>query len=145
MPQILAELGVQVVFHRVSQRPGKPMWFGRRDERLVFALPGNPVSTLVCFRRYVLPALLQAAGLATVPVETARLAADHEFRPALTCFLPVRVTTDGEGRLLATPAPTNTSGDFTALAGTSGFVELAAEREEFPAGTPVGLYRWRIT
>lgn len=144
VPGIMAELGIPRVFHRVSQRPGKPMWFGAGHGRLVFALPGNPVSALVCFRRYVLPALLRAAGLASLPAETALLGADYEFRPALTCFLPVRAGTDGDGRLLATPAPTNTSGDFSALAGTAGFVELELASERFPAGTPVALHRWRI-
>jgi len=144
VPGIMTELGVEVIFHRVSQRPGKPMWFGSRGSTLVFALPGNPVSALVCFRRYVLPALLQGAGCATLPTETAVLDNDYSFAPQLTCFLPVRVTGHADGRLAATPAPTNTSGDFTALAGTTGFVELEPGSEHFAAGTPATLYRWRL-
>ena len=145
VPGIMAELGVEVAFHRVSQRPGKPMWFGTRGETLVFALPGNPVSALVCFRRYVLPALLKAAGSAAgTAEETAVLGADHAFRPALTCFLPVRAARAADGSPVAMPAPTNTSGDFTALAGTTGFVELELERDRHTAGTAVALYRWRL-
>jgi len=144
VPGIMAELGVEVIFHRVSQRPGKPMWFGARGETLVFALPGNPVSALVCFRRYVLPALLRGAGSAGLTTDTAVLGADYEFRPPLTCFLPVRAERDAAGSLVAMPAPTNTSGDFTGLAGTTGFVELQRERERFAAGTPVPLHRWRL-
>src|SRR6185312_5227818 len=45
----LAALGVEEVFWRVAMRPGKPLWFGRRGEQLVFGLPGNPVSAMVCF------------------------------------------------------------------------------------------------
>ena len=142
VPGILSRLGVEMVFHGVSQRPGKPMWFGVRDDRLVFALPGNPVSTLVCFRRYVLPALLAAAGLPPSPPDTAVLSRDYRFAPALTCFLPARVGTDEQGTLTADPAPTNTSGDFTSLAGTSGFVELDRDRDRFPAGTLVPFHRW---
>jgi len=144
VPGIMAELGVEVIFHRVSQRPGKPMWFGARGATLVFALPGNPVSALVCFRRYVLPALLRGAGYSGPTAETAMLGADYEFRAPLTCFLPVRAETDAAGSLVAIPAPTNTSGDFTGLAGTTGFVELERERERFAAGTPVTLHRWRL-
>ena len=49
VPQVLDELGVKVVFHKISQRPGKPMWFGiGPGKQAVFALPGNPVSSLVC-------------------------------------------------------------------------------------------------
>src|SRR5262245_46624080 len=58
IPQVLAELGVRVVFHKVAQRPGKPLWFGVGPTgQTVYALPGNPVSTLVCFGRYVLAGL----------------------------------------------------------------------------------------
>ena len=53
------------MFHHVAQRPGKPMWFGvSQSGPAVFALPGNPVSTLVCLARYVLPALRAAMGQA---------------------------------------------------------------------------------
>ena len=63
MPQTLARLGVEQVFHRIAQRPGKPMWFGTTQAgRAVFALPGNPVSTLVCLARYGDPALGVAMG-----------------------------------------------------------------------------------
>ena len=59
VPQVLAELGVKVIFHKISQRPGLPMWFGLgSSSQAVFALPGNPVSTLVCCRQYVLPAFV---------------------------------------------------------------------------------------
>ncbi len=54
VPQVLEKLGVELVFHHVAQRPGKPMWFGvSQSGPAVFALPGNPVSTLVCLSRYV--------------------------------------------------------------------------------------------
>ena len=143
VPQVLTDLGVEVVFHKISQRPGKPMWFGIGPEgQAVFALPGNPVSTLVCCRQYVLPALLQASGRATVAVDYAVLETDVEFRPALTCFMPVRVASDEDGRTTAKPVPTNTSGDFASLTGTDGYVELEKETSIFPAGTAVQLHRW---
>ena len=64
-PRVLEELGVSLVFHKVAQRPGKPLWFGvSHAGAAVFALPGNPVSTLVCLARYVLPALFAAMGQA---------------------------------------------------------------------------------
>jgi molybdopterin molybdotransferase len=63
VPSVLEQLGVEHVFHKIEQRPGRPMWFGiSRDGKPVFALPGNPVSTLVCLYRYVLPALRKALG-----------------------------------------------------------------------------------
>jgi molybdopterin molybdotransferase len=63
VPSVLSDLGVRRIFHKVAQRPGKPLWFGMSsDGKPVFALPGNPVSTLVCLVRYVLPALDQLCG-----------------------------------------------------------------------------------
>lgn len=143
VPQVLGELGVEVVFHKISQRPGKPMWFGiGPGKQAVFALPGNPVSSLVCCRQYVLPALLQASGRELPTAETAVMTEDVSFNAKLTCFLPVRTESADDGRVLATPVPTNTSGDFAALSGTDGYVELALELNDFPAGTAVPLHRW---
>ena len=145
VPEVLAELGVEVVFHKISQRPGKPMWFGMgRDQQAVFALPGNPVSALVCCRQYVIPAL-DAASLATTrPPEFASLSADIRFEPDLTCFQPVRLVSNAAGQLLAMPVKTNTSGDFTALSATDGYVELAKEQSYFAAGSAVFLHRWQM-
>jgi len=143
VPQVLAKLGVEVVFHKISQRPGKPLWFGLGPEnQVVFALPGNPVSTLVCCRHYVLPALLMASGMQSRDPETAVLAEDVTFNANLTCFLPVRVSSDANGITRATPVPTNTSGDFAALSGTDGYVELTSEQNEFAAESSVPLHRW---
>lgn len=143
VPEVLAELGVERVFHKISQRPGKPMWFGMgANGQAVFALPGNPVSALVCCRQYVIPALHRAAGLQETPPEFASLAQEHTFKPALTCFLPVKLASSVGGQILAMPVQTNTSGDFAALSGTAGYVELALETTTFPAGTGVQLHRW---
>ena len=143
VPEVLAELGVRVNFHRISQRPGKPMWFGTAPGgKAVFALPGNPVSALVCCRQYVIPALSKASAAHSRPPEFAALTSDVTFEPALTCFQPVRLVSSAAGEVLAMPVKTNTSGDFTALSGTDGYVELALDESQFPAGTPVLLYRW---
>jgi molybdopterin molybdotransferase len=58
----LAELGVEERFWRVALKPGKPTWFGTRDEQLVFGLPGNPVSAMVTFHLFARPALRALAG-----------------------------------------------------------------------------------
>jgi molybdopterin molybdotransferase len=145
VPQVLGNLGVEVVFHKISQRPGKPMWFGLGPRgQAVFALPGNPVSTLVCARQYVLPALARSSGAADAQPEFAALAQDVTFKPQLTCFLPARLVSGTGGQVLAIPAPTNTSGDFAALSATDGCIELPLGQSEFPAGTAVRLHRWRL-
>ncbi len=143
VPQALEALGVQCLFHGVAQRPGRPMWFGTTSEgRAVFALPGNPVSTLVCLSRYVLPALFAAMGVRGESSERIALATPLEWTPSLTGFMPVKVNHDDWGRPWATPCPTNGSGDFTALAHTDGFVELPVGPASLPKGFLTRLYRW---
>ena len=144
VPAILDAIGVKVHFHRVAERPGKPLWFGTgTDGQLVFALPGNPVAVLVCLYRYVLPALERMLGRPSGLAERVELAAAVEFAPSLTWFLPVTLRPSGDGTLLAQPNPPNTSGDVMSLAGTDGFVELTAEQTRFPAGYVAPLFRWR--
>jgi molybdopterin molybdotransferase len=143
VPSVLTELGAKLVLHKVAQRPGRPMWFGVSARgKPIFALPGNPVSTLVCATRYIVPALRQAAGLAPAPRELVELTAPIEASPALTLFTPVTLSSSERATLLATPHPTNTSGDFVTLAGTDGFVELGAKNGSHPAGTIARLFRW---
>ncbi len=143
VPSVLTELGAKLVFHKVAQRPGRPMWFGVSARgKPIFALPGNPVSTLVCATRYLVPALRHAAGTAPSPPELVELTAPIEGSPTLTLFTPVTLSSSARATLLAEPHPTNTSGDFVTLAGTDGFVELAAKRGTYPAGTVARLFRW---
>lgn len=141
VPGILEELGINLIFHKILQRPGLPMWFGvSRDGKPVFALPGNPVSTLVCLSRYVTPAIEHALG-APPRRRTVRLAAAVDFVPDLTWLLPVRLQSGPDG-ILAVPCPTNTSGDFVGLRGTDGFVELPRGREQYPAGYEAVFFEW---
>lgn len=143
VPQVLKNLGVEKVFHRISQRPGKPMWFGKAaGGQVVFALPGNPVSSLVCCRHYVLPALFAAGQRPAARPQYARLLESVSFKPPLTFFLPVRLTESSDSVRLATPVATNTSGDFTALGGTDGYVELDAGQDEFSAEQSVRFHAW---
>jgi molybdopterin molybdotransferase len=144
VPQALDELGVRPVFHKVAQRPGKPFWFGVASSgAAVFALPGNPVSTLLCLRRYVVPALFASLGQAPVAQpEKIALGAAVTVTPALTYFMPVRVELDDWGRPWAVPQPTNGSGDFTALAGSDGFVELPPGPNTYTKGFITRLHRW---
>src|SRR3984893_9101732 len=143
VPKVLQQLGVQQVFHKIAQRPGKPMWFGIGPQgQAVFGLPGNPVSTLVCLIRYVIPAIAEAMGTKRTPPERLALSTPVTFQPALTYFLPVAIEHDDWGRPWATPRRTNGSGDFLSLAGTDGFVELPPVPNTYPKGFVTTVYRW---
>jgi len=147
VPEVLARLGVHCIFHKVRQRPGKPLYFGRRaDGRVVFGLPGNPVSAMVCSRRYVLPALLRGMGARPADDQLAELGAKVEFAPELTYFPPVLAETVSAGaRLRAHPVEYHNSGHYLALAGSNGFVEIPAGRETvYPAGMKVRFFPWDL-
>lgn len=143
VPKVLEKLGMELVFHKVLQRPGMPLWFGVSPAgKPVFALPGNPVSSLVCLVRYVAPALVAALGAAPRPDKVVRLAESVRFEPDLAYFLPVTLNYSADGECLATPKPANTSGDFVALGGTDGFVELPRGLTDFPRGYSCLFFGW---
>ncbi len=146
VPEILAKLGVKKLFHGVSQRPGKPFWFGVQEDRSpvsVFALPGNPLSTLICFHRFVIPALEKMLGLPVSLPVWAVLAEPFDFKPPVTLFLPVSAEPQSNGLLSAVPRPGSNSGDYASIVETSGFVELPGrESDEFPAGYCPRYFPW---
>ena len=143
VPKVLTQLGVEPVFHKVAQRPGKPMWFGIGPRgQAVFGLPGNPVSTLVCLLRYVIPAIEIAMGAAARPMAGVALSEPVTFDLPLTYFLPVAIEHDDWGRCWAHPRVTNGSGDFISLIGTDGFLELPPGPITHPKGYVGHVYRW---
>src|SRR6202051_3948091 len=143
VPKVLQQLGVQQVFHNIAQRPGRPMWFGIGPQgQAVFGLPGNPVSTLVCLIRYVIPAIAEAMGTSRLSPERLALASPVTFQPALAYFLPVAIEHDEWGRPWVNPRPPNGSGDFLSLAGTDGFVELPPGPNTSPKGFVTSVSRW---
>ena len=90
----------------------------------------------------MLPALARASGAEPTAPRQVALATQVKFKPPLTYFLPVKLSSGPRAELLATPDPSNTSGDFAGLVGTDGFVELAAEQTDFPAGTLAPFWSW---
>ena len=86
--QAATECGVTKLFHKIKQRPGKPLYFGKKENKLVFGLPGNPSSVLTCFYQYVIPALEKLSkrkvGLQTKKVP---LATTFQKNSGLTHFL----------------------------------------------------------
>lgn len=143
LPAELDRQGVKKILQGVAQKPGKPLWVGLTARGTpVFALPGNPVSAYTCLHRYVLPALAHASGIPAAAPSLVALAAPFTFKPRLACLLPVKLSSASGGELLATPEPSNTSGDFAGLLGTDGFVELPAETTYFPEGTPAPFRPW---
>lgn len=93
----LQQLGVQQLFHKVKQKPGKPLYFGKKDNTLVFGLPGNPGSVLTCFYEYVLPCIRSYMGFARPALLTLSLPLCDSYhkKSGLTHFLKGKITPAG--------------------------------------------------
>ncbi|SNT39492.1 molybdopterin molybdochelatase [Ekhidna lutea] len=138
IPEVLEELGVKKHFHRVMQRPGKPLWFGSNESTTVFGFPGNPVSTLACFMVYC-RYWLQSSLEMKVQNQHAKLGREIRFEKELTFFASVSVKNE-LGELIATPIKGNGSGDLVSLSLADGFIELPAEKSIFKEGEVYPIY-----
>lgn len=139
LPGVLEELGMQKVFHRVAQKPGKPLLFGTFGNSghpgasgLVFGFPGNPASTYICYRIFFQAWLDQCLGMVSGK-QTASLAEDITFKPRLTRHLLVNLT-QKQGVLTAVPLSSSGSGDLPALARADAIISLPPGREIFCKG-----------
>lgn len=135
VPGVLREQGVEVHFHQVKMKPGKPLLFGSKGDRLIFGLPGNPVSSLVCFELFVRPALRVLLGEANVSVTLPLLplAMDFPYRTDRPTYYPARLEA-GEGGWQVRPLPWFGSADLRAVAPADGFVLLPPGDAVHPAG-----------
>lgn len=145
VPQALKDNGVTEHFHRIKQRPGKPLWFGTNDEKgvTVFALPGNPVSSFMCTVRYVGPWLNLSLTGQERPKKMAILASDYHFQPDLTYYLQVRTEMDENGKLWAFPETGGGSGDLANLLRADSFLELPRGQNDFSKGEVFPCYQFR--
>ena len=137
VPAVLAALGVREVFHGIAQRPGRPMWFGvGAGGQAVFALPGNPVSVLVCLARYVIPALGRMVGRARpAPAQVGPGAGIRlrEARSPVSCrSRSGTISKDGRWRSRGRPAGPATSSRSPARTASS---SCRAGRRRIPRGS----------
>ncbi len=87
--EALQKAGAETLFYKIRQKPGKPLYCGRKDTTLVFGLPGNPASVLCCFYQYVVPAIRLMKGMRAAPAPELQLplAADYYKKAGLTHFM----------------------------------------------------------
>jgi molybdopterin molybdotransferase len=139
--KVLKAMGAEFFFDAVAIRPGKPAVFGFCQGKPAFGLPGNPVSTMVTFELFVVPAidLLSGAEARPMPVMEARLGEALNEKPGLAHFLPARVEWRGltpEVRALRWQG----SGDIAALAKANCFLVVPANREKIEVGESVSVW-----
>lgn len=162
VPAVLADLGVEQIFHKTAIRPGKPLWLGAAPNGAhVFGLPGNPVAVQVTFREIVMPALRKLAGLArTDPLEyVLPLAAPVSKSIPFRQFVPARIVrgtevvrpgdadaSAGKTSLCssshAMPIAHRGSGDFVSAARAEGVIVLPEGPQELAPGDPVAFHPW---
>jgi molybdopterin molybdotransferase len=137
---VLKSLGATFYFDAVAIRPGKPAVFAMCNEKPVFGLPGNPVSTMVTFQLFVVPAidLLSGAPARPLPFLKATLAQAMKEKPGMTHFLPARVQFDsGEARVK--PLPWQGSGDTVTMARANCLLVVGSDIQTLAAGENVNV------
>ena len=100
---VLSQLGVREIFWKVRQKPGKPLYFGKKDNTVVFGLPGNPASVFTCFYEYVYPALRRFMGFPNPYLEAENIALEKSVQgdEEKSLFLKARVQLSGCGRVVS--------------------------------------------
>lgn len=127
VPAILKSLGVKEIFHKVAIRPGKPLWVGQTSEgKIVFALPGNPLSCLTTFTIFVESFLFKSFGFKKRPCYKLPILQNRSKKHSLTEFFPVRLHPESAGLEVL---PFNGSGDVTAGVLADG---LAVQQNDCP-------------
>ncbi|SMD32697.1 molybdopterin molybdochelatase [Reichenbachiella faecimaris] len=145
LPEVLEELKVEKLFHRVAQRPGKPFWFGVNEVgKQVFAFPGNPISTYMCFRVYFMPWLMKNLKR-EIPMKVAILQEDVSFKPDLGYFLQIRSEISVQGHIDAFPEMGNGSGDLANLAKSDAFLYLPPGQNLYKARKSYEYYSFDIS
>ncbi|MDR2015694.1 MAG: molybdopterin molybdotransferase MoeA [Azoarcus sp.] len=132
----LTTLGVTMHFWRVEMRPGHPMAFGTTKHAFVFCLPGNPVSSMVCFEQFVLPALRRLMGhrrlfRRTIPVRLAQAVKSRQNRVE---FVRATLSRDASGAYMATPAASQSSGDILSMTRADALIVAPSGRNDLATG-----------
>ncbi len=142
VPEVLAELGVEIAFHRLQVRPGQPTLFGVRAKTLVFGLPGNPVATLYAFDQYVAPAirLFRRHPQPRATEFQGELTRTVRTKAGFLCLVPC-VTEWREGRYWLTPLKPHGSADIFSVTGADALALIPAEAEQVDKGQTVTFHR----
>lgn len=129
--------GISQIFHKVRQKPGKPLYFGKKEDKVIFGLPGNPSSVLSCFYQYVLLALEKLTNQPSGTLKVFDAVLMHAYaKPAgLTHFLKAHFD-DGK----VTPLHAQESFRMSSFAQANGMIELGEEETAFAAGAKVKVY-----
>lgn len=143
---VAEQLGIETLFWRIAIKPGKPVYFGKLNKKLIFGLPGNPVSALVTFHQLVQPALLQLMGKpqASAPPVRAMLLQALRKKPGRREFVRGLATYTEDGGLNVTPSVGQDSHMLGGLAAANCLIDFPLESERLDVNEEVFIQwlRW---
>lgn len=135
--ETLEEAGVRTIFHRVAQRPGKPLYYGKKDNTLVLGLPGNPASVLVCCYEYLLPMLRKLKGDENLFLNSTEKILKADIKKVANLQYFMRGKTDGE---FVKPLEGQESHMLKSFAEADCLMILPQGKEEFKAGENINVH-----
>jgi len=138
VPHMLQKAGYTKLFHKVSIKPGKPIWVGYKDNNLVFALPGNPISVQVALKIFVEPFIRKCMGLEVLNPFKLPFSGNRSKKGTLAEYFPVKRNLEST----ITPVKTNGSGDIKATAYSDGIALHPADISELSTGNCIDFYPW---
>lgn len=138
VPQVVKEIGVKSIFYKVNQKPGKPIFFGKKDNKLFFGLPGNPAAVVTSFYQYVLPAInkWQHKPKLFLRKDYCELNHDYIAKGSRTKFLKAKCENnkvevlEGQGSHI-----------LASLANANCLIEVAEDEKELKAGKQVLIHK----
>ncbi len=142
VPEVLNSQGVQTIFHKIQIKPGKPFWFGKKENgTVVFGLPGNPMSCQVGFRVFIEPYLNAKLGLPKPQSLYLPLMGTHQKRSKFTEYFPCKIINKNEKTFIKTHEY-NGSGDIAAMIGSDGLAAHPAKSKKLNENTIIEFLPW---
>ncbi|TGM66393.1 molybdopterin molybdenumtransferase MoeA [Leptospira levettii] len=140
VPNILSKLGVKKIFHKTAIKPGKPIWFGKKENTIVFGLPGNPFSVQTCFRIFIDPYLRASLSLKRESSLKLPILGSKKKKHELTEFFPVQLVTTEKTYLVSIPF--NGSGDIKAGRYSDGLGIFPSESKQLDSEQVIEFLPW---
>jgi len=144
VPKVLRSCGVKVIFHKVSIKPGKPILFGLRGRKLIFGVPGNPVSTYLTFLILIKPAIEKMIGKKiSLEIVKGIIKTDFRQKPGKRKhFLPVDVKMKHNERQIFPVKTYHGSADIASLLPANGFMVVDADVSFLKKNSKVDIILW---
>jgi molybdopterin molybdotransferase len=141
VPEVLTELGIKKIFHKIAVKPGKPLWFGTKEQCAVFALPGNPFSVQVAFKIFIEPYLRKCFGAGSLKSIELPLQTNKKKKTNFDEYFPCQFLNNPAASLDITSF--HGSGDVCSIVNSDGIALHPAEEGDLSEGAYVDFFPWK--